>query len=202
MALIYISLVVSYSCKSERSENAEKKWKLCEAEKNTQNNKNINFPITTRFYDIIIKATDQSGNVGETSCTVIVVPNNEEHYSKSAKPPRVNGKGKGKGTPHLATDLIDEYNISQKRYKIGTFSHIWDFTLDNTVTKAPSPAPTPGKGKGNQMSQKTRRKLKKEQGTRTINTKSRFTSSGSNSNQNNAAAPEVVAWQVINYKGE
>jgi hypothetical protein len=45
---------------------------ICEIEE-TENDS-----ITTRFYDIIISATDAAGNVGSKTCSVIVIP--DDHY--------------------------------------------------------------------------------------------------------------------------
>mmetsp|Transcript_19527 Transcript_19527/g.24605 ORF Transcript_19527/g.24605 Transcript_19527/m.24605 type:complete len:784 (-) Transcript_19527:259-2610(-) len=144
-----------FSCKSEtkRNEMLKNEGKLCVAENNNQNAANPNFPITTRFYDIIITATDKKGNAGETSCTVIVVPDNEEHYpgpgkGGTNKSKCLNGKGKGGCVLPDPNNLVDEYNISQKRFKIGTFSHVWDLSLNADTTRPPLPTPPPSKGKG------------------------------------------------------
>lgn len=146
----------------------EKHGKLCVTEDNNQNTNNPNFPITTRFYDIIINATDAKGNSGLTSCTVIVVPDNEEHYPGKGKgSAKCSKKGKGKGcAPHDPNNLVEEYNISQKRFKIGTFSHMWDFSLNDDITFPPTSAPAIGKGKGSTSIKKTKKdgKSKKKGG--------------------------------------
>jgi hypothetical protein len=129
-----------------------KRDKICVAEVNGQNNDHVDFPITSRFYDIIIKATDKAGNEGKATCTVIVVPTNDEHsYKAPSKGQKVQARSKGKGSnpPHSPTNLVDEYDISQKRYEIGTFGHVWDFSLSEKITMPPTSAPTKyGKGKG------------------------------------------------------
>jgi len=159
-AMLFLS---PYSCKSEtkgRKGSKTNNGKLCVEEVNGENNLDINFPITTRFYDIIIKATDKAGNVGETQCTVIVVPNNDEHYTyikSSGKNSSTNlGKGNDKIVPtHDPNDLVEEYKISQKRFNLGTYSHVWDFELSDVLTPLPTAAPTvagtgkAGKGKTN-----------------------------------------------------
>ena len=123
---------------------------------------------STRFYDIIVTATDPSGNEGVATCTVIVVP--EDHYadcsgsesgsSKCSKSNKNNyrrplpPKGKGKGTPpppHLPNNLlIEEYQNSRQRFLLDSFSLKWNTVLDanaRLTTPAPTAAPT-GKGKG------------------------------------------------------
>jgi hypothetical protein len=142
-------------CES-KLKGGSKRSELCVAEANGQNNDHVDFPITSRFYDIIIKATDKAGNEGKATCTVIVVPTNDEHsYKVPSKRQKVQARSKGKGSnpPHSPTNLVDEYDISQKRYKIGTFSHVWDFSMSEKITMPPTSAPTKyGKGKGTDKS--------------------------------------------------
>ena len=45
-------------------------------------------------------------------------------------------------------NLVYEYNISQKRFRIGSFSHVWNFSLNAATTRPPAPTPPPSKGKG------------------------------------------------------
>ena len=121
-------------------------------------------------------ATDSVGNVGKTTCTVIVIP--EDHNgcpgSKSSKssrctksspiyrrplPPNYSLSSSSKGSksepfePFEPTDiLVQEYQDSRQRFLIGgTFEHVWDsaFDADSRLgTSAPTAAPTSGKGKG------------------------------------------------------
>ena len=143
------SFVFKNRCQSDtkRNEKLEESNSICESEINNQNNDNADFPITSRFYDIIVKATDQAGNVGQALCSVLVVPKQKvqrtEKYRKTTS-----GKGKKKWQVYMDTDLIEEYAISQKRHELGRFSHKWDPTLVNIITNKPTPAPTVSKGKG------------------------------------------------------
>ena len=122
---------------------------------------------TTRFYDVKVEATDTTGNVGSATCTVIVVP--EDHYcdqdpssyrckkTKSSKAGRAGKYGanssKGKGylpTPKDPFALVYEYELSTKRFVIGSKKLVWDTSIDTRIdvaTPAPTGAPT-GKGKG------------------------------------------------------
>jgi hypothetical protein len=51
--------------------------------------------VTTRFYDIIISATDAAGNVGTKTCSVIVIP--DDHYCAGGNCAKAGGKNKGVG---------------------------------------------------------------------------------------------------------
>ena len=135
-------------CQSDtkRNKKFEESNSICQSEINNQNNVNPDFPITSRFYDIIVKATDQAGNVGQALCSVLVVPKQKvqrgKKYTKTTS-----GKGR-KWQVYRDTDLIEEYAISQKRHELGRFSHKWDPSLVNVITNKPTPTPTVSKGKG------------------------------------------------------
>lgn len=122
--------------------------------------------VSTRFYDLSIAATDKAGNVGETMCTVIVVP--QAHYSSGMKSKKAaqsstaipkgsktkfseckRSKGKGKSF-HNPNDLRAEYAKSKQRYGIATFSHVWDPNLNTILTPPPSPIPPVPKSKKSQ----------------------------------------------------
>ena len=141
---------------------------------------------TTRFYDIKVRAADPAGNTGETICTVIVVP--EDHYdcdngkcksSKKANEARRlrmmqdensstevatdHKTGKGKGSPPLphtpTDDLVQEYQLSTKRFIIGSQELVWNTGLDtniNIATPGPTMAPTGVKGKGKDNTRRMR----------------------------------------------
>ena len=55
-------------------------------------------------------------------------------------------------------NLVDEYNISQKRFRIGSFSHVWNFSLNAATTRPPAPTPPPSKGKGKNGKKKEKKK--------------------------------------------
>ena len=150
--------------KAQKSPKSERKSDICLIEKNVENENNGNdFDFTTRFYDIIVSATDSSGNENSATCTVIVVP--PHHYDSGSSNPSKGssfqrpplpldstGKGKGKTSPpHTpTTDLRSEYAQSTKRFILDTFDLVWDTALETDIsiaTPAPTGAPT-GKGKG------------------------------------------------------
>eukprot|EP00554_Chaetoceros_debilis_P013053 CAMPEP_0194119722 /NCGR_PEP_ID=MMETSP0150-20130528/40650_1 /TAXON_ID=122233 /ORGANISM="Chaetoceros debilis, Strain MM31A-1" /LENGTH=689 /DNA_ID=CAMNT_0038811533 /DNA_START=198 /DNA_END=2267 /DNA_ORIENTATION=- len=124
---------------------------------------------TTRFYDIEIIATDLSGNEGSATCSVIVAT---EHYPLKKKSKKGAGelaslsrgfnsrrrrnktsstgqfRGGGKGGPKpprpTANELLNEYVVSTRRYKIGSYKLQWDPTLNSAdlPTQPPTMAPT------------------------------------------------------------
>ena len=122
--------------------------------------------ITTRFYDIEITGTDRAGNVGTTTCSIIVVPH---------MPATITGKGKGKGKgnnnkqpklkgvlkmnpkknksksggksggiikepqPHDPNALRQQFKLSTQRFEISTVSFVWDSELNTTLADPPLP---------------------------------------------------------------
>ena len=108
---------------------------------------------TARFYEINLLATDSSGNVGETTCTVAVVP--EYHYPKSKSSKSTtdrdlkSSEGKdSKGAPARPSrkSLIAELVRSKQRYVLHEAVVVWDTGLDEgVVTPAPTIAPTRSK---------------------------------------------------------
>lgn len=131
--------------------------------------------ITTRFYDIEVSATDPTGNVGQKTCSVAVIP--DKHFRSKGGGSRSNnynkssshaaghsssypfstspsdgtsskGKGKGKGAPHSRNDLRAEYSRSRQRFEIETFEHEWDPRKNTTLVVPPLPLVGKGKGKG------------------------------------------------------
>ena len=122
-------------CRDDRADNRKIS---CLVEKDIDQN-GVQKSFTTRFYDINVVATDSSGNAGDATCTVAVVP--EYHYenSKSRKnakkgPIGVNKKSgnrvlrpsKGEGAPpslHTPTnDLILELALSKKDFYLMNMS--------------------------------------------------------------------------------
>ena len=110
-----------------------------------------------RFYEINLLATDTSGNVGEATCTVAVVP--QYHYPKSRKNRKSTtnrnlssskGMGKGSAPPRPSRNaLIAELVRSKQRYVLHEAVVVWDTGLDEgVVTPTPTTAPTSGKSGG------------------------------------------------------
>jgi len=115
---------------------------------------------TARFYEINLLATDTSGNVGEATCTVAVVPEyrhpkynknlkstTNRNLSSSEKKGRGKGKGSKKAPPRPSRNaLIAELVRSKQRYVLHEAVAVWDTGLDEgVVTPTPTPAPTSSK---------------------------------------------------------
>ncbi|KAG7365568.1 hypothetical protein IV203_038772 [Nitzschia inconspicua] len=157
----------------------QSKSTICEVEE-TENDS-----VTTRFYDVVISASDAAGNVGTKTCSVIVIPAN--HYcgdaecgskgSKSTKNVQndVNGRNlqvskkkskalNGRRNDHNPDDLRLEYLSSTQRYVLSELSLEWDQKL-NTGLVVPELSPVltgkkanaakKGQGKGSKTGQQS-----------------------------------------------
>ena len=135
-----------------RDDKADNRKISCLVEKDIDQN-GVEKSFTTRFYDINVVATDTTGNAGDVTCTVAVVP--EYHYpnskySKNAKKgsrERALKPASGKGappSPHTPTnDLILELALSKQRFFLDEYELVWDTGLDEGLTTpAPTAAPT------------------------------------------------------------
>ena len=107
-----------------------------------------------RFYEINLLATDTSGNVGEATCTVAVVPTYKSRKNRKSNTNRSlsssKGKGKGSAPPRPSRNaLIAELVRSKQRYVLHEAVVVWDTGLDEgVVTPTPTTAPTSGKSGG------------------------------------------------------
>ena len=118
--------------------------------------------ITTRFYDIEITGTDRAGNVGTTTCSIIVVPhmpatvtgkgkgnNNQQRKLKGVlkmNPKKNKSKSGGKSggiikepQPHDPNALRQQFKLSTQRFEISTVSFVWDSELNTTLADPPLP---------------------------------------------------------------
>ena len=95
--------------------------------------------INTRFYDIVIAATDVAGNTGTATCSVIVIPSAKCSKSQKGSPSTKSSKtGCNRG---VDVPLVNEYENYIQRFKIGTVTHYYDRSLDMIHPSAMLPPP-------------------------------------------------------------
>ena len=79
-----------------------------------------------RFYDIKVVATDPSGNVGESICTVVVVPEYDP-------PPYKSKKSKARVPRPSRDNLIGQLSVSEQRFEIEEFKFVWSTSQDDSA---------------------------------------------------------------------